>query len=99
LASVDLSKVTSIGKQAFRDCPVLKTFIIRQSDSVCTLTYTYTFKNTLIESGNGYIYVPDSLLDQYRQATNWAAYADQIRALEDYTVDGTTTGELDESKI
>ena len=32
-------------------------------------------------------------------ATNWSTYAAQFRALEDYTVDGTTTGELDETKI
>jgi hypothetical protein len=31
--------------------------------------------------------------------TNWTTFSAQFRALEDYTVDGTTTGELDESKI
>lgn len=48
---------------------------------------------------DGYIYVPRSMVDTLKSATNWSTYADQIRALEDYTVDGTTTGELDESKI
>ena len=57
------------------------------------------FKNTPIASGTGYIYVPRALVDSYKVATNWATYAAQFRALEDYTVDGTVTGDLDESKI
>ena len=48
---------------------------------------------------DGYIYVPSALVDSYKSATNWSAYADRFRALEDYTVDGTTTGELDPNKI
>lgn len=39
------------------------------------------------------------LVDTYKADTNWSTYAAQFRALEDYTVDGTITGELDESKI
>lgn len=49
--------------------------------------------------GTGYIYVPAALIDQYKAANNWSTFADRFRALEDYTVDGTITGELDESKI
>jgi hypothetical protein len=45
------------------------------------------------------LYVPRDLVDSYKVATNWSTYANQIRAIEDYTVDGTTTGELDESKL
>ena len=46
-----------------------------------------------------YIYVPRDMVDTLKSATNWSTYSDQIRALEDYTVDGTTTGDLDETKI
>ena len=46
-----------------------------------------------------YIYVPRALVNDYKAATTWAQYADKFRALEDYTVDGTTTGELDTTKI
>ena len=56
-------------------------------------------KTTRIASGNGYIYVPRNLIDSYKVATNWVTYANQFRALEDYTVDGTVTGEFDETKI
>ena len=54
---------------------------------------------------DGYIYVPRAFLSDttsnkdYRRATNWTQYADRFRALEDWTVDGTTTGELDWDKI
>ena len=32
----------------------------------------------------GFIYVPRELVDSYKAATNWDAYASQIRAIEDY---------------
>lgn len=41
-------------------------------------------RGTAIASATGYIYVPQSLVDQYKAATNWATYANQIRAIEDY---------------
>ena len=86
------------GTQAFYGCGKLSTFIIR-SDSMCTLENTSTFTGTAIANGTGYIYVPSALIDSYKSATNWSTYANQFRALEDYTVDGTTTGAFDESKI
>ena len=46
-----------------------------------------------------YIYVPSALVEDYKVATGWSNYAEKIRALEDYTVDGTISGDLDESKI
>lgn len=48
---------------------------------------------------DGYIYVPKALIEDYKVATNWSAFASQFRALEDYTVDGTTTGKLDKDKM
>jgi hypothetical protein len=52
-----------------------------------------------IANGTGYIYVPAALVDSYKTDSNWGTYANQIRALEEYTVDGTITGALDETKI
>lgn len=57
------------------------------------------FNSTPIANGTGYIYVPSVKVESYKAATNWSTHAAQFRALEDYTVDGTTTGALDESKI
>jgi hypothetical protein len=75
-------------------------------------TNCYHFYGTVNETYNpegkkdGYYYVPrkwlsdeDETMD-YRRATNWTALGeDRFRALEDYTVDGTTTGELDWEKV
>ena len=51
------------------------------------------------EDMDGYIYVPRKYINSLSNSEVFSPYADQIRALEDYTVDGTTTGELDENKI
>lgn len=104
LETVNLSLVKSIGSGSFMGCKALSSLIIR-SETICTLITTFAFNSSSIASGTGYIYVPKSLLSDddatkdYRRATNWSTYATQFRALEDYTVDGTINGELDESKI
>lgn len=41
------------------------------------------FRNTPIENGTGYIYVPSALVEQYKSSI-WSCYANQIRAIEDY---------------
>ena len=98
LAKADFHSASSIINGAFYSCSALTSLIIRSS-SVCTLNNTGVLTNTPIASGTGYIYVPSALIDTYKSATNWATYSAQFRALEDYTVDGTTTGELDDTKI
>lgn len=98
LVSVDLSQVTNIYR-AFSSCTSLVSLILR-SETVVTLGNASAFEgNTPIASGTGYIYVPASLVDSYKAATNWSTHAAQFRALEDYTVDGTITGELNETMI
>lgn len=52
-----------------------------------------------IAKGEGYIYVRSELVDSYKSAYRWSGLADQIRAIEDYTVDGTIMGEMDWDKI
>lgn len=88
----------SIGYGAFNYCNKLKILALR-SEKVWSLSDSSCFQGTLIESGTGFIYVPKGHVDEYKTATNWTVYADQFRALEDYTVDGTITGELDSTKI
>lgn len=94
----------------FQNSYVLKTLILRNGALSTTAKSTifdkcYRFTGAYHKTYNpeslkdGYIYVPRSLVEEYKAATNWTVYADRFRALEDYTVDGTTTGELDESKI
>lgn len=83
LTKLDFPSVTSIMTSAFSNCSLLETLIIR-SDSVCTLSNTNALASTPIAKGTGYIYVPSALVNSYKSATNWSAYADQIRAIEDY---------------
>lgn len=108
--SVDLPMATSIGSNAFYSCYSLTAVILR-SETLCSILNTNAFtncyhflgtvNNTYNPNGlkDGYIYVPAALIDSYKVATNWSNFSTQFRALEDYTVDGTTTGALDESKI
>lgn len=93
------SKVSSIETYTFNYCKELKAVILRRTSSICSLQNVKAFTNSLIEDGTGYIYVPSALLNSYKTATNWSTFANQFRALEDYTVDGTVTGEFDYSKI
>ena len=95
---------------AFRTCYSLISVILR-SESVCSVQASNIFRECSHITGtvhatynpdglkDGYIYVPKALVEEYKVATNWTTYADRFRALEDYTVDGTITGELDETKI
>lgn len=99
LQFVDLSANVTIEEYCFDSCSALKAVILRNVNNVCTLKGVSSFRNSGIATGIGYIYVPSALVDSYKAATNWSTYAAQFRALEDYTVDGTITGELDESKI
>lgn len=98
LIRVDLPMCKAVYKAAFQYCSSLAQLILRR-DTVATLDNTSVLSGTPIAEGTGYVYVPRSLVDSYKTANNWSAYASQFRALEDYTVDGTTTGELDMSKI
>lgn len=110
LKVLDLPSLTNIsGTYSIANCHSLTALILR-GDSLCSLANTnclsgYHFSGKVSATYNpeglkdGYIYVPSALIEQYKVATNWVTFADQFRALEDYTVDGTTTGELDESKV
>lgn len=99
LVTVDLPVASSMLNTIFDNCTALTTLILRNTEQMCAVGSSNVFRNTPIASGTGYIYVPSALIDSYTANTNWSSYAAQFRALEDYTVDGTVTGELDETKI
>jgi hypothetical protein len=46
-----------------------------------------------------YFLVPTALVSSYKTATNWNSISSRIKALEDYTTDGTATGPLDPTKL
>ena len=68
----------------FWGCSGLDALILRNTEMVATLANANTFESSKISHGTGYIYVPRSLVDSYKAATNWSTYASQIRAIEDY---------------
>ena len=97
LTLLDLPNLINISLQSFERTNL--TTLILRSDTMCKLSAVNALSYTPIMRKTGYIYVPASLIDSYKSATNWSTYANQFRAIEDYTVDGTITGELDETKI
>ena len=99
LEYVDMPSLTAIGGHGLYWCSSLRTLILRNTEAVCSLAATTGINADAVASGEFYIYVPAALYDSYVSGTNWTEFADLFRKLEDYTVDGTTTGELDETKI
>jgi hypothetical protein len=94
ITCVDFLHVSYIANYAFCGYQSkLSALIIRKNDNLCVLGGTNALNSSV------YIYVPAALIEDYKVATNWSTYANQFRALEDYTVDGTITGDLDEAKI
>ena len=83
LTTVDLgTSLQQIQGNAFQNCTHLTTLIIRNTSAVVTLGSS-VFNYSAIASGTGYIYVPDSLVSSYQGATNWSAYASQIKGLSE----------------
>lgn len=83
LPIVDFPEASKLSMYAFHGCTVLSTVILRR-ETLVTLDNVNVFTDTPIASGTGYIYVPSALVEEYKAATNWSTYADQIRAIEDY---------------
>ena len=95
LKRAEFPKATMIGTGAFEYCYVLTALVLR-SETVCSLRHTSAFNNCYHILGtvnkmynpnglkDGFIYVPQALVEQYKTATNWSTYASQIRAIEDY---------------
>ena len=105
LTSIDLPLATSVGSYTFNGCSQL-TYVILRAETVCTLNNTNAFKNTPFASGKagGTLLVPRALVTKYPNATNWSSIFsgntnNRVLALEDYTVDGTITGEIDWDKL
>lgn len=81
LAQVSLPMCSSIGNGAFRNCISLSIITIGYS-SICSLNASSTFYRTKITSSTGSIYVPASLVDSYKSATNWSYFSTQIFPIE-----------------
>lgn len=95
LATIELPVIQTVQNGAFANCYSLTTLILRGT-YICTFSGANVFSGCYHILGtvnatynpeglkDGYIYVPKNLIEQYKVATNWATYADQFRAIEDY---------------
>ena len=79
LERIELPSLTYLSQGAFNSCEKLTTVIIgtENSTNVATLQNANAFTKTPIESGTGFVYVRDILVDQYK--TKWSAIASQIK--------------------
>lgn len=75
--------VTDIDSDVFYNCSKLAKIVFPNVTKVPTLSNTDAFGSTPIANGTGYIYVPDSLVDSIKSATNWSTYADQIKGVSE----------------
>lgn len=83
LTKVDFGAgLTTIENYNFQYCDKLETIILR-SNSVVSLTNSLA-SSTSIYKKISYIYVPAAVIEEYKVAANWAPYAEQFRAIEDY---------------
>lgn len=94
---IDLGEIESIEKQVMRNTSNLRVLIIRSQTLVPLGPNCLTLSG--ITKTKSRILVPAALVDEYKVAANWSAFSSRFDALESYTVDGTITGALDDSKI
>lgn len=81
LSSFDTSSATTTQEMLW-GCPKLVKVIINRNE-VFMMTNVNMLQVTPIESGTGYVYVPDNMVEAYKSTTNWSAYADQIKPLSE----------------
>ena len=64
----------SIGQKAFSGCSALTEIVIGFKDLIASLISVNTFDGTPFASGGtgGTVYVPEALIPEYQQATNWS---------------------------
>lgn len=81
LATLSLPNISTIGSSAFASCTKLASLYMAGSQ-LCNLSNSTAFTGTSITSTAGSIFVPASLVDAYKSATNWAYFANRIYNIE-----------------
>lgn len=107
LTVLDFPNVYDVSIIAFTTCRSLKAVVLRSKESPYFRlsdvegAAEHAFFRTPIGDGTGYFYVPREMIPAWQTACADAelTIGNQFRALEDYTVDGTVTGELDLTKM
>lgn len=83
LSNWDASKITS-NNNMFMGCSNLFKVVINR-EAVFPMSNTGMLQNTPIYNDwqDGTIYVPDNMVETYKTATNWSAYADRIKPISE----------------
>ena len=77
ILSLSLPVCSYIGGIAFYNCSSLSIITIGYS-GICSLGDAQIFENTQITSSTGSIYVPASLVDEYKVTLRWSNFSTQI---------------------
>ena len=80
LETVSFDKAVTLYNQAFYYCRNLDTLILRD-DTKSTLSSSNVFIGTKIASGEGHIYVPTNLVEEYKNDPIWSIYSSQIESI------------------
>ena len=77
---------SSLPAQCFNGCSKLATLVLPYEGvvSINATSGNASLLGTAIANGTGYVYVPSAQVDNYKASESWSAYANQIRAIEDY---------------
>lgn len=95
LTSVSFPSCNYIDSYAFRSCYTLSQIYLMNS-SICTLSNSNVFYSTPFTgyssyfSGTPSIYVPTSLVDAYKSATNWAYFSSYISGYSELPLEPET---------
>lgn len=105
VTAADLPMAEKINQLAFSANWNFRTLVLRRTDTVCVLDNISALTSGQFKSGGtgGVLIVPSALVTAYTEATNWSILygygTNRFLPLEDYTVDGTTTGAIDWDKV
>lgn len=83
LIKLEFPSLQTFNQGGIKNTVSLKTLIL-SGENVVKMFSTDALENTPIANGTGYVYVPDDLVEDYKAATNWVTYADQIKPLSEY---------------
>lgn len=75
------ASIQEIGNYSLRNNPRLETLVLK-STAVPTCGAS-VLAGSKIASGSGYIYVLDTLVEDYKVATNWSAFAAQFKGMSE----------------
>lgn len=94
LARINIQgEITTIGAGAFSGDNALQALIFPDITAVPTVSNSNAWTNSNLlptKTGHGFIYLPDSLVEEAKAATNWTVVADSIKGLSELPTEEQT---------